>query len=73
MKPNVGIEPTTYRLDRICCEYPLTGTLPLIRTGRTSPFERDDFTNLSSRAKGSGAGYRVRTDDILVGNETFYH
>ena len=21
----------------------------------------------------SGAGYRVRTDDILVGNETFYH
>ena len=26
------------------------GTLPLIRTGRTSPFERDDFTNLSSRA-----------------------
>ena len=20
-----------------------------------------------------GAGYRVRTDDILVGNETFYH
>ena len=20
-----------------------------------------------------GAGYRVRTDDIFVGNETFYH
>ena len=25
------------------------GTLPLIRTEKTSPFERDDFTNLSSR------------------------
>ena len=26
------------------------GTPPPIRTGRTSPFERDDFTNLSTRA-----------------------
>ena len=72
MKPNVGIEPTTYPLDRICCEYPLTGTLPLIRTGRTSPFERDDFTNLSSRAKGNGAGNRVRTGDLLLGKQMYY-
>ena len=74
MKPNVGIEPTTYRLDRICCEYPLTGTLPLIRTGRTSPFERDDFTNLSSRAREClcGAGDEVRTRDIYLGKVMLY-
>ncbi len=27
-----------------------SGTLAQIRTERTSPFERDDFTNLSTRA-----------------------
>ncbi len=44
MKPTVGLEPTTYRLDRFAVSIPKLG-----------------------------AGYRVRTDDILVGNETFYH
>ena len=28
----------------------ISGTLARIRTERTSPFERDDFTNLSTRA-----------------------
>ena len=31
-------------------QHHMLGTLPLIRTETTSPFERDDFTNLSSRA-----------------------
>jgi len=38
----------------------LFGTLAQIRTERTSPFERDDFTNLSTRAL-FGADGRNRT------------
>jgi len=39
----------------------ITGTLPLIRTGKTFPFERDDFTNLSSRVYGATGRNRTGT------------
>ena len=46
----VSIELTTSSLPRKCATtvpHQLSGTPTLIRTERTSPFERDDFTNLS--------------------------
>ena len=41
------------------------GAPPLIRTERTSPFERDDFTNLSSRAV-CGANGWTRTNHTQI-------
>ena len=50
----MGFEPTVLQFCRLFhwtnSGTTTFGTLPLIRTERTSPFERDDFTNLSSRA-----------------------
>jgi hypothetical protein len=40
----------------------LFGTPGLIRTDRTTPFERVDFTNLSTGAFGGGSG-ETRTHD----------
>ena len=52
--------------------YKSLGTLPLIRTGTTSPFERDDFTNLSSRAL-FGATSRDRTWFLGSSNRCYDH
>ena len=62
MAGHAGIEPTpsVSKTEMISISPMADGTLPLIRTGRTSPFERDDFTNLSSRAV-FGATSRNRT------------
>ena len=59
-----GFEPALYALEERCLSTRL-------RTDKEKPHRK--YYVLEGEAVLFGAGYRVRTDDILVGNETFYH